>query len=1348
MSPMQDLPFRAGPTALNDLEIPGRIGPLPEPPAQPGETLWGINHGAALDNFPHNGLQLYIPPWSAMGQGDSVSVLLNGTVVTTEFIDAAEVSLRVTAFVDAVRLTPGDHVLQYRVTRLNQTPETSAETHILVKLDRPGGQDQDGDTPGHSAFKFTLPQAVINEGVDGEAAKAGVPVSIEPYPQMAEGDDIRFSWGGEFIHHKVTAAEVGHAIEITVDEAVILAGGDSGDNGLAVTYEVYDIVENRSEDWAAEIRIVVDTGNSRLDAPFVKEAFNNMLDLDTLSGGPVTVQIVAATTREMLEQLTASLTGKETPTTVEPFNADFVVGDKIVVTLMGTTSEGEPIVHEAPVLTIENLPHIFEIGIPNAVVRQLAQTQAVFTYRLIHLDGTTSKSRGAYINVIGEAVRMAAPVALDAMQGALDPELATTIVQVPWDDSMEAGDQITPKWIGTRPDFTVYDPQLSPHNITNREATSKAPINFTVAGTHLKAIEGGTLGLYFILAKDVNGTIVERESARATTLNVGEPRAELPAPTVAGVVDGVVDPLVGATTLTVSVYPAMEVGDEIHYLWRGSEGGDVTDWINITSFTRNKPVVFDVYAEDITANDGGTVETWYWVIHAGSGHRSDSDVLAFSVGAGQLPLLSAPLVAGSEDGVLGLEEIPDGAKVVVSPWAGMAPGDLVEMLWQDDKGTPPYTASKNITGNAVGKDVLFEVALAEVRNNVGANVTVTYIVTPLQGKDRPSLPLTFAVQEQPAVQLPAPSIVEAIGSTLDPAAVLNGAHVTIRAGAQLKPGDEVTLSWLGQAGAGSVSPVKTATAAGEMVFDIGYATVAANDGHSVTLSYTVKRSGGAAEGPSPVAIYDIKTSIGAGKLKVMGARSNPGVSPAPSAPRHISVFEATTGAALSAQWQYEGDGDNWIQGTTFRDTHPELVLRVRTSNDVVALNPVNIIGSGYQGGTGSGAMVARRDTGDVVCWGNAAHGGQIPSSIIYLDDIVEVSCTRSAYAARRQNGEVVVWGNEADGGRLGLSEPGVSAVNFVRVFGSCSAFGGITTAGNVLAWGNATNGGTVPASIATLTDISHLEGNVKAFAAIRRNGMVVAWGDPDWGGSVPPAIAALNDITSLIGSKFAFAALRSTGSVVAWGYSYDGGEVPQQIAALNDIVELGGSTDGAFSLIRTNGQVMAWGNSEYGSTVPNRVASLRDIVEVSGTFRAFAARRSSGHVVVWGDGSYGGSIHKDIAVLDDIVQVIGNFGAFAALRRNGEVVAWGPTASGGDVSTVLAQLHHVQAIYANWRSFVALTSDGRVVTWGEPESGGDSSAVQHLLCGKVSYLASPASRGRTLADRQSLEKKAAESDNS
>jgi hypothetical protein len=622
----------------------------------------GINHGAALDNFPLYGLQLYIPAWPNMAMGDSVSVWLDDKVVTTQFITVPEqAGHRLTTFVKEKDLISDKHTLRYSVTQFGQTPQFSAYTDIFVKLERPGGQDQNGDTPGHSELKFTLPEAIVNDGVDAGAAENGVPVTIAHYPNMTAGDTIKLSWGGEFVEHAVTLDEVGKPIQITVVKDVIIAGGDSDANGLAVTFEVYDVVQNRSEDWAAETRILVDTGNSRLGAPLVKESVDSVLDLDTLAGEPITVQIIAATSREMIEELSRSLTpqqaaqlqaslGKETLSRIGALKADFVIGDRIQVTLKGTTADNEAVEYKAAEITIDYMPQILEAPIPNDVIQKLAQSQAVFSYQAIHAEGPPSESRRTSIGVIGEAVRMAAPVALDVEQGAIDPDLPTTTVQIPWDDSMAAGDQLRLQWVGTEPDLDIYMPELPPHAITDGEAATKAPIDFRVEGEHLKAIEGGTLELYFILAQEVEKRpIVERESARAARLNVGEPRPELDAPVVEGVVDGLMDPAYGATTLTVPVYTGMEIGDVVYYQWDGS-AKDAEDSQRITSFTQNKPVKFDVKQEYISGNDGGTVEASYWVIRT-SGRRSDSGINRFSVGAAQ-SLLPPPIIVEAVESML------------------------------------------------------------------------------------------------------------------------------------------------------------------------------------------------------------------------------------------------------------------------------------------------------------------------------------------------------------------------------------------------------------------------------------------------------------------------------------------------------------------------------------------------------------------------------------------------------------------------------------------------------------------------------------------------------------------------
>ena len=406
---------------------------------------------------------------------------------------------------------------------------------------------------------------------------------------------------------------------------------------------------------------------------------------------------------------------------------------------------------------------------------------------------------------------------------------------------------------------------------------------------------------------------------------------------------------------------------------------------------------------------------------------------------------------------------------------------------------------------------------------------------------------------------------------------------------------------------------------------------------------------------------------------------------------------------------------------------------MRSQGDLVTLNPANIIGNGNDTYTNAdAAQVAHRDTGDVIGWGNAAYGANIPSTIITMDDIVEVSSTRSAYAARRTNNHVVVWGNPAEGGALGT----VPSDNFVTVTSNGMAFAGLKSSGSVVVWGDARYGGALPPDIAGLTDVTLIAGAAIAFAALRRTGQVVAWGHASHGAIVPDDIKALTDIVEISGNYGAFCAIRANHRVVGWGNPAGSGSVPADIAALTDIRELGAATSEAFTLIRNNGQVRAWGAATHGGAIPADIASLTDIQEISSSWQAFAARRGNGHVVAWGPATHGGTVPQDIATLNDIVQVTGNGKAFAALRRNGTVVAWGDATVGGSTASVVAELTNVQAVYGNSQSFAALTSDGRVVTWGIVGGGGDSSSVQDLLRGQVSYLATAASRGRAMAARR------------
>lgn len=616
---------------LRPLDIPGSTEPI-----QTGER--GINRAAAQDNFPQNGLLIYIQPWSFMDEGDSVQVLLGGDVVVSDLIDRTEINKRLNLFVPSARLTDGPTTLSYRVTLFGQEPETSAEQPVYVKLDPPGGKDQNGDTPGHSELHLEIDSEYIENGVDKDQAAAGIPVLIKAYPNMAEYDDIRLSWGGEFLHHSVLEDEVDTDIPMTVDEATILAAGDSGPDGLAVTFEVYDLVDNRSEDWSAEIRLVVDTDSTRLDAPFVAEADNNVLDLEVLGDDPATVQVVAR-------------------------KPGFAVGDQIEVKVRGTLANGNPLEFIRPPVLVTSLNKIFDIEIPNANIRLLAQTQAIFSYRVIKQDGTGDRlSKGQFVSIIGEASRLAAPIAKDANQGALNPDLVRTTIEIPWDDAMAGGQVIDLKWLGVRPNKSVYFPELNPHYITHNEELAKQPIPITVLGVHLAAINGGTLELYYELLSDVTvRALARRESKHAAVLRVGEPKAELPEPIVEGVEDGVLNPedVPVGTRLIVPMYNGITKDDEVHIEWVGSMTGKYEDYIKLSSITATQPVPFPIGYSLIEGNLGGTVDASYFVVRANSDNVSSSEVLSIQIGEGT--------VIGPVSGDESFESQPVGALAAGTP---------------------------------------------------------------------------------------------------------------------------------------------------------------------------------------------------------------------------------------------------------------------------------------------------------------------------------------------------------------------------------------------------------------------------------------------------------------------------------------------------------------------------------------------------------------------------------------------------------------------------------------------------------------------------------------------------------
>jgi hypothetical protein len=759
-------PSNNAPRLLKELKIPGRTGPVTQTP-----LTWGINLAALKLNFPRQGLLCQAGPWGTMDIGDSLRIWRGSDqLIGLEIVDKNEVNTELQIFVQAKHFPDGMHNISYAVTRLGGTPEHSEVMQVLVKTTLPGGPDH-SETPGHPALVMSIPKEILEGGINMENVKNGIPVTLgkgdgtPPYPFASAGDKLQFICGGIFYEAPELTEEQANGttpLVATIPEETIRKAGDSDATGMAIAFEVYDPVHNRSEDWSREQRVVVTLDTTLLVAPLLKEAINNELDVDKLAGAVGTAQVWVS-------------------------GNSFKVGDRPVLRIRGTPREGQPIDLEVRGEVLVSVPSTHETNIPNAVLRQLVQTQIALSYRLEKADGSTElKSKTQFISAIGEIHRLAAPVALDAEQGAidpLDPDLKQVRIEIPFDASFLPGQAIKQLWLGTRPDLSTYLPTLPLRLISQGDYEAKDPLLIIVDIQHLTAIIGGKLELYYqLLIEDpVLGTMTQlnqthaiRESIHADILQIGEPRKELPEPQVNGVVDGMLPPDTNGTTLTVN-YLKTSVGDIVTRFWRGSNTGVNSDWVKLSSFTAGQPVPFPIKAELIKDNEGGTAEADYQIEWAAGG-TSYSDTLKFNVGV--KPDLKVPEIKEAVNNVLQPIAAKYTLTAIVRAFPNMV-GTQVSVTWA---GTPGE-GSTTVGPITVTAQQDLEVSLDNllVALNLGnKDVKVSYIVT-LNGTPQGSKESTLHVAAivDGDNNLPTPSIDGAVGNELDVTLLKDSAQLRI-----------------------------------------------------------------------------------------------------------------------------------------------------------------------------------------------------------------------------------------------------------------------------------------------------------------------------------------------------------------------------------------------------------------------------------------------------------------------------------------------------------------------------------------------------------------------------------------
>ncbi|EUB72250.1 hypothetical protein PMI27_004172 [Pseudomonas sp. GM41(2012)] len=737
----------------------------------------GVNI-AVLTGHPA-GMLCNIDPYSAMQAGDRHDIYWGDLKIYVKEVLPEEVDQRLLFYIPITGIVAGwVENVHYQITRNGSTApdETSAPLRILVKLNRPGGPDKRPFEAWHSELKAPqLPDDVKKNGVDAEWAKNGIPVTVPIYPAIAARDTVRLKWGTVFAPAlRITEQQAAgtEAITITVDQATVLAGGDS--NALPVRYEVYDEVSNFCEKWSAITPVNVDAGAWRLLAPLIVEALNGVIDLDQLNRAPVTLQI-----------------------DIRP--EDFETGDTLEVSWVGTRpSSSEPVNHKESVPIVKG-PDSVQVKVPYELVKAIAMGSADASYVLIKANGDPPlSSKHAFATVKGKISNLPAPTISEVIGEILEPSVSRATVHIRY-PGMTDGDRIKLFWLGTRANGIPYLHEV-PYTVTAGDARLKH-ITLLVENKHITPLDGGTLDLYYRVSNDL-AQARKVDDSEHLWVKVGTISATLPAPAVDKTQDGVLDPALVPrnATLRIPRIPTAK-GDVLTYYWRGiSPAGTTTDGLPITLNLVGESLSFRIDAQFIKPNMNQQVEVRYTLKRATTGDYEYSELLQLIVGTliGELP---APEVKEADGNALNPIKALTHLTVKIPRYATMEKSDRLSVTWTGTPGQGSFTSPEREVRTIEPKEV--EMPTHLVPFNLDRDVVVTYNVKRYV-QPKASDPLNLHVQKFSLSDLPTPKVTQAPDDkVLELAAFIGDATTTLANWPHSAEGQKI---WLHAEGTRNGSP--------------------------------------------------------------------------------------------------------------------------------------------------------------------------------------------------------------------------------------------------------------------------------------------------------------------------------------------------------------------------------------------------------------------------------------------------------------------------------------------------------------------------------------------------------------
>jgi hypothetical protein len=209
-------------------------------------------------------LLIDVPPYPTMDDGDLIELFWDNCYVASRVLSNDEVGRSVQLRVPESFIVNGSSRVHYRIMQVGQGPAVSAARRVQVKLDCPGGEPSAvcGDE-NQCLAPVSIPETIRRHGVNPYQIKRGVPVTIEPYLNMAADDEITLRWGDVRMDlPRLKANDIGQPIQVWVPPAIIVEAGE--DLRLEVTYCILDRVGNNSR-WAPARTLKIGCASPYLD---------------------------------------------------------------------------------------------------------------------------------------------------------------------------------------------------------------------------------------------------------------------------------------------------------------------------------------------------------------------------------------------------------------------------------------------------------------------------------------------------------------------------------------------------------------------------------------------------------------------------------------------------------------------------------------------------------------------------------------------------------------------------------------------------------------------------------------------------------------------------------------------------------------------------------------------------------------------------------------------------------------------------------------------------------------------------------------------------------------------------